>query len=96
MKMAWERKRFWEDDSVLVNATAVRIPVFTGHSEAVHLETREKLTAEDARKLLAKAPGVCLVDERAPGDTPPRPRTRPDAMKFLSGAFGTTSRTRAG
>ena len=70
MKMAWETQKILEDDSVLVNATAVRIPVFTGHSEAVHLETREKLTAESARKLLAQAPGVCLVDERAPGGYP--------------------------
>ena len=70
MKMAWETRKILEDDSVLVNATAVRIPVFTGHSEAVHLETREKLSADDARELLAKAPGVVVVDERADGGYP--------------------------
>ena len=70
MKMAWETRKILEDDSILVNATAVRVPVFTGHSEAVHLETRKKLTADAARKLLAEAPGVCVVDERAPGGYP--------------------------
>ena len=70
MKMAWETQKILEDDSVLVNATAVRIPVFTGHSEALHLETRKKLTADAARELLAGAPGVCVVDERAPGGYP--------------------------
>jgi aspartate-semialdehyde dehydrogenase len=53
-----------------VNATAVRVPVFYGHSEVVHLETRSKITAEEARALLSKAPGVEVMDERQPGGYP--------------------------
>jgi len=44
--------------------------VFYGHSEAVHIETSEKITAEQARELLRQAPGVELVDERKPGGYP--------------------------
>jgi len=51
-------------------ATAVRVPVFYGHSEAVQIETRGKLTVEEARALLSKAPGVELMDERRPGGYP--------------------------
>jgi aspartate-semialdehyde dehydrogenase len=53
-----------------VNPTTVRVPVFYGHSEAVHIETRAKITAEQARKLLQGAPGVVVMDERAPGGYP--------------------------
>jgi aspartate-semialdehyde dehydrogenase len=53
-----------------VNATAVRVPVFIGHSEAVHIETKRKLTAAEARQLLEKAPGVVVIDERKPGGYP--------------------------
>ncbi|HEY5604366.1 MAG TPA: aspartate-semialdehyde dehydrogenase [Gammaproteobacteria bacterium] len=70
MKMVWETKKIFEDAAILVNPTAVRIPVFFGHSEAVHIETREKITAEKARKLLEAAPGVKVVDKREPGGYP--------------------------
>jgi aspartate-semialdehyde dehydrogenase len=70
MKMFWETRKILEDDSILVNATAVRVPVFYGHSEAVHIETRRKLTAGEARALLEKAPGVTVLDERVPGGWP--------------------------
>ena len=70
MKMAWETKKILEDDSILVNATAVRVPVFYGHAEAVHLETRAQLSATDARQLLAEAPGVCVIDEHVGGGYP--------------------------
>ncbi|NCF83363.1 MAG: aspartate-semialdehyde dehydrogenase, partial [Proteobacteria bacterium] len=63
MKMAWETHKIMGDDSIKVNATCVRVPVFFGHSEAVHLETREKLSVDSARRLLADAPGVVVVDE---------------------------------
>ncbi len=63
MKIVWETQKILEDDSILVNPTAVRVPVFYGHSEAVHIETRNKLTADDARELLKKAPGIIVVDE---------------------------------
>ncbi|MGK0673401.1 MAG: aspartate-semialdehyde dehydrogenase [Halothiobacillaceae bacterium] len=70
MKMVWETKKIMGDDSILVNPTCVRVPVFYGHSEAVHIETREKITAEQARELLRKAPGVEVLDERVPGGYP--------------------------
>ena len=66
MKMVWETHKIMGDDTIKVNATCVRIPVFFGHSEAVHLETREKLSVNEARRLLAEAPGVVVVDE--PGE----------------------------
>ncbi len=70
MKMVWETKKIMGDDTIEVNPTAVRVPVFYGHSEAIHIETREKITAEQARELLSKAPGVVLMDERRDGGYP--------------------------
>ncbi len=70
MKMVWETHKILEDDSVLVNPTAVRVPVFYGHSEAVHIETGSKITAQQATELLSKAPGVVVYDERIPGGYP--------------------------
>lgn len=63
MKMVWETQKIFEDDSILVNPTAVRVPVFYGHAEAVHIETAIKLTASQAKDILAKAPGVSVMDE---------------------------------
>ena len=70
MKMLWETRKILGDDTIRVNATAVRVPVFFGHSEVVSIETRNKLTAAEARKLLQKAPGVKVIDERKPGGYP--------------------------
>jgi aspartate-semialdehyde dehydrogenase len=70
MKMVWETRKIMEDDSIMVNPTAVRVPVFYGHSEAVHIETRKKITAAEARALLEKAPGVTVMDKREPGGYP--------------------------
>ncbi len=70
MKMVWETRRILGDPGMQINPTCVRIPVFYGHSEAVHIETVDKLTAEDAQRLLAAAPGVTLLDERADGGYP--------------------------
>jgi aspartate-semialdehyde dehydrogenase len=70
MKMFWETRKIFEDADIRVNATAVRVPVFFGHSEAVHIETRRKITAAEARALLEKAPGVTVLDERRPGGYP--------------------------
>ena len=70
MKMVWETRKIMGDDSIQVNPTAVRVPVFYGHSEAVHLETREKLTADQARDLLASSPGIVVLDERVDGGYP--------------------------
>ena len=68
--MVWETRKIMEDDSIMVNPTAVRVPVFYGHSEAVHIETRKKITADQARALLEKAPGVQVMDKREPGGYP--------------------------
>ena len=70
MKMVWETQKILEDDEILVNPTAVRVPVFFGHSEALHIETREPITADMARELLSTAPGVSLIDERKDGAYP--------------------------
>ena len=69
MKMVWETQKIL-DASIQVNPTAVRVPVFYGHSEAVHIETRDKLTAKEATRLLSKAPGVTVLDKREPGGYP--------------------------
>ena len=70
MKLVWETRKILADDSIMVNPTAVRVPVFYGHSEAVHIETRAKITAAEARALLENAPGVVVVDERKPQGYP--------------------------
>ncbi len=70
MKLVWETRKILGDESIQVNPTAVRVPVFYGHSEAVNIETREKVTPQAARELLEAAPGVEVVDERKPGGYP--------------------------
>jgi len=70
MKMVWETRKIFGDDSILVNPTCVRVPVFYGHSEAVHIETVDKITAGEARALLERAPGVRVMDERCDGGYP--------------------------
>ena len=69
MKMVWETQKIL-DPAIQVNPTCVRIPVFYGHSEAVHIETSRKLSASEARTLLAAAPGVTVMDDPAPGGYP--------------------------
>jgi aspartate-semialdehyde dehydrogenase len=64
MKMVWETQKIMGDDSILVNATAVRVPVFFGHGEAIHLETRSPIDAQEVKNLLANAPGVKLMADR--------------------------------
>jgi len=70
MKMVWETHKIFEDDTISVNPTAVRVPVLCGHAEAIHLETREYITADAVRALLEAAPGVNVIDERTPGGYP--------------------------
>ena len=70
MKMVWETQKIFEDDSILVNPTCVRIPVFYGHGEAIHVETIDPITAEKALDLLSDAPGVRVIDQRDPIDFP--------------------------
>lgn len=70
MKMVWETQKILEDEKVMVNPTAVRVPVFYGHSEAIHVETREFISADAVRKLLKKAAGVKVLDKRQLGGYP--------------------------
>lgn len=70
MKMVWETRKIIEDPGIRVNPTAVRVPVFYGHSEALHIETRDKLSAADARRILRDAPGVVVLDEHRDGGYP--------------------------
>ena len=70
MKMVWETRKILGDDSIQVNPTCARVPVFYGHSEAVHVETKEKISAAEVRDLLNDFPGVVVMDERADGGYP--------------------------
>jgi len=70
MKMVWETRKILGDDSIQVNPTAVRVPVFFGHSEAVHIETRDKISAGEVRALLERAPGITVMDEARLGGYP--------------------------
>jgi len=67
MKMVWETNKIFEDDSILVNPTAVRVPVFYGHSEALHIETKEKISAEKATELMQAFEGIEVLDDRNDG-----------------------------
>src|SRR3546814_20774944 len=74
MKVVWEIHKILGDSTIRVNATAVRVPVFYGHSEAVNIETREPITAAQARALLETAPGVVGVDGHETGRAAGRER----------------------
>lgn len=64
MKMVWETQKIMGDQNIRVNATAVRVPVFFGHAEAVHIETQQPITAAHACELLRAAPGIVLTESR--------------------------------
>ena len=70
MKMVWETQKIFEDETISVNPTCVRIPVFHGHSEAVHIETKQPISAVEAQALLESAPGIEVIDTRADGGYP--------------------------
>ncbi len=70
MKMVWETKKIMGDEAILVNPTAVRVPVFYGHSEALHIETDKKITASEAKALMEAAEGIVLIDEHVDGGYP--------------------------
>jgi len=70
MKMVWETQKIFGDEYIMVNPTAVRVPVFYGHSEAIHLETRTPISAEEVRSLMRHAPGVKLVENEEDYPTP--------------------------
>jgi aspartate-semialdehyde dehydrogenase len=62
-KMVRETQKILEDDSIRMSTTTVRVPVFRGHSEAVNIETVQRVSAQEVRQLLSKAPGVAVVDD---------------------------------
>jgi len=70
MKIVWEIQKIFGDEKILINATAVRIPVFYGHAEAVHIETAKKISAEKVCELLQNAPGITLRDGVKTGEYP--------------------------
>jgi len=70
MKMVWETRKILGDDTIRVNPTAVRIPAFYGHSEAIHIETRDKISAGAVVDLLAKSPGIVVLDGVETGKYP--------------------------
>lgn len=70
MKIVWEMQKIFNDSSIAINPTAVRVPVFYGHSAAVHIETKDKLSATQAIALLKKAPGVKIMSGKFPYPTP--------------------------
>ncbi len=63
MKIINETKKVLDDDSLRITTTTVRVPVFRGHSESVNIETKEKVSADEARGLLSKAEGVVVIDD---------------------------------
>lgn len=65
MKMVNETRKIMGDDSIQVNATCVRVPVFFAHSESVNIETEKHISADQARKLLSNAEGIKLMDDPA-------------------------------
>lgn len=70
MKMVWEIRKIFSDPEMAINPTAVRVPVYYGHSAAVHVETRDKLTTQQAESLLKNAPGLVLMTGKFPYPTP--------------------------
>jgi aspartate-semialdehyde dehydrogenase len=70
LKMINETKKIIEDDSIAITATTVRVPVFYGHSESVNIETTKKITANEVRDILSRAPGVIVLDDPMKAEYP--------------------------
>ena len=70
MKMVWETQKILGDETIRVNPTCVRVPVFHGHAEAVHIETKAPISADVATQLLEQAPGIVVMDKREDGGYP--------------------------
>jgi aspartate-semialdehyde dehydrogenase len=66
-KMMAETRKILDLDAIGISATCVRVPVYTGHSESVNVQTRDPLSAEECREVLAAAPGVRVIDDPANG-----------------------------
>lgn len=76
-KMVVETHKILHDSDIKVTPTTVRVPVFNAHSESVYIETEDKITAQEAREILSRAPGIVVVDEPNPTDGDPHRRTYP-------------------
>ncbi|MCW8901876.1 MAG: aspartate-semialdehyde dehydrogenase [Gammaproteobacteria bacterium] len=70
MKLVWETQKVLNDESITVNATSVRVPVFIGHAASVHIETKEKISAATVCDLLKQSSGIELVNEQTAGGWP--------------------------
>ena len=95
MKMVWETQKIMNDSNILVNPTAVRVPVLYGHSEALHVEFKQPITPKEAQKLLSKAPGVKVVDSPKRINTLQHLRMPQRMMKYLLGVYGKIFQIRA-
>lgn len=80
MKIVRETRKIFEDNVITINPTAVRVPVFYGHSAAVHIETKQKITARRAIELLKAAPGITLNIGKLPYSTPVQDAAGEDAV----------------
>ncbi len=63
VKMINETKKIMGDEDIAITATTVRVPVFSGHSESVNIETEDKISGEGVKKLLSNAPGIIMLDD---------------------------------
>lgn len=70
MKIVWEMQKIFNDPSLAINPTAVRVPVYCGHAASVHIETKDKITAKQAMDILKHAPGIKLITGEFPYPTP--------------------------
>lgn len=70
MKIVWEMQKIFNDKTIAINPTTVRVPVYCGHSASVHIETRDKISAQEATSLLLKAPGVRVIEGKFSYPTP--------------------------
>ena len=84
MKVVWETHKILNDENIGITATAVRVPVYRSHSESVYVEFAEEITPEEARELLAKAPGVIVQDDPA-HNIYPMPLTASDTDEVYVG-----------
>lgn len=70
VKMVDETRKIFGDESIRISATAVRVPVFIGHSESINIETEDEISPDEVRELLSEAPGVKVVDDPSKGEYP--------------------------
>lgn len=80
MKMVWEMQKIFNDKTLQINPTAVRVPVFYGHAAAVHIETKDKITTAQALSLLEASPGIKVMTGKFPYPTPAKDATGNDAV----------------